>query len=68
MELIVSGARELRMKEINGMSIREMMSYLEDFGYSVGCLSNDEIVDLCIELIDGHNLEDDVGELDFGAC
>lgn len=50
------------------MSIREMMSYLEDFGYSVGCLSNDEIVDLCVELIDGHNLDDDVGELDFGAC
>ena len=50
------------------MSIREMMSYLEDFGYTVGCLSNEEIYELCVELVDGHNLEDDIGELDFGAC
>ena len=64
----MSGANELRMKGVNGMSIREMMSYLEDFGYNVGSLSNEEIHDLCVELVDGHNLEDDVGELDFGAC
>jgi len=68
MELTMTGARELRMKGVNGMSIREMMSYLEDFGYTVGCLSNEEIYELCVELVDGHNLEDDIGELDFGAC
>lgn len=62
------GASELRMEVVNGMSIREMMSLLQDFGYNVGSLSNDEIVALCVEIVDGHNLDGDPVELDFGAC
>ena len=46
------------------MSIQELISMIEEFGYSTEALSNDEIYDLAISILDGHEDEAEE-ELDF---
>ena len=58
------GASSLQLRQLEGMSIQELITMIEDFGYSTEALSNDEIYDLAISVLDGH--EDEVEEeLDF---
>ena len=47
------------------MSIDELISMIEDHGYSTEALSNDEMYDLAISILDGHEDEGDIEELDF---
>ena len=46
------------------MSIEEIISMIEDHGYSTEALSNDEIYDLAVSILDGHEDEAEE-ELDF---
>ena len=58
------GASNVQLRQLEGMSIQELISLVEDFGYSAEALSNDEIYDLAISVLDGH--DDEVEEeLDF---
>ena len=39
------------------MSIDELISMIEDHGYSTEALSNDEMYDLAVSILDGHEDE-----------
>ena len=53
--------------QLSEVSIQEMMDLLEDMGYTLGPLSNEEVVDLYISVMDGHAGEaDETEELHFG--
>lgn len=52
---------------VEGMSIEQLIEMIEDFGYSAEALSNEELNQLAISILDGHSDEGDVDELDFGA-
>ena len=53
--------------QLGEVSIGEMMDTLADMGYALGPLSNDEVVDLYISVMDGHADEaDETEELHFG--
>jgi hypothetical protein len=53
--------------DIPELTISEIIEELADMGYSTDALSNDELIELHIAVMDGHNDEGDVDELDFGA-
>ena len=58
------GASNVQLRQLEGMSIDELISMIEDQGYSTEALSNDEMYDLAVSIFDGH--EDEVlEELDF---
>ena len=44
----------------------QLIDMIEDFGYGTEGLSNDEIYSLAIGVLDGHDDESDIEELDFG--
>ena len=58
------GASSLMLRQLEGMSIDELISMIEDHGYSTEALSNDEMYDLAISILDGHEDEAEE-ELDF---
>ena len=62
----MSGASELSLETLDGLSVSEMIDFLEDMGYSADALSNEEISALCVAVIDGHKDEGgDPEDLDF---
>ena len=51
---------------VEGMSIEGLIEMIEDFGYTVEALSNEEINQLAISVLDGHADEGgDPEDLDF---
>jgi len=50
---------------VEGMSIDELIEMIEDFGYTAEALSNEEINQLAISILDGHSDEGGVEDLDF---
>ena len=63
----MSGVSGLQLTRIGEMGIQEMMSMLEDHGYDVALMSNEEIYDMCLSIFDGHQLDGDPGELSFDS-
>jgi hypothetical protein len=61
----VTGISEVRLRPLENMSIEQMIDMLVDLGYSAEGLSNDEIYDMLVSVIDGHESEDALEELDF---
>lgn len=55
----------VRLKQLDGMSLQEIIDFVSECGYGTESLGNDEIYDLAIEIIDGHGSEDAFEELDF---
>jgi len=60
----MTGISEVRLRNLDGMSIEQMIEMLVDLGYSAEGLSNDEIYGMLVEVIDGH--DEELEELDFG--
>ena len=58
------GASSFQLRQLDGMSIQELITMIEDFGYSTEALSNDEIYELSVSILDGHEDEAEE-ELDF---
>ena len=53
--------------QLSEVSIGEMMDTLAEMGYALGPLSNEEVADLYISVMDGHADEaDETEELHFG--
>ena len=50
---------------VEGMSIEQLIEMIEDFGYSAEALSNEELNQLAISILDGHSDEGDLEDLDF---
>ena len=68
----MTGVSSIRLKHLEGMSIQQIMRYVESFGYDTSALSNDDIYALAEEIMDGHwdgevNLDGDdgIGPLSF---
>ena len=62
----MTGISEVRLRPLENMSIEQMIDMLVDLGYSAEGLSNDEIHDMLVSIIDGHSDEGDPEELSFG--
>lgn len=63
----MSGINDVRLRQLEGMGIEQMIDMLVDLGYSAEGLSNDEIYDMLVGIMDGHNDEGDLEELDFNV-
>ena len=62
----MTGISEVRLRPLDGMSIEQMITMLEDLGYCAEGLSNDEIYDMLVSIMDGHSDRDGaLEELDF---
>ena len=62
----MTGISEVRLRHLDGMSIEQMITMLEDLGYGTEGLSNDEIHDMLVSIMDGHrDYDGDPEELDF---
>ena len=61
------GVSNVSLRQLEGMSLQEIIDFVTELGYSTESLSNDEIYDLAISVLDGHEDEGDIEELDFGA-
>lgn len=59
----MTGISEVRLRPLDGMSIEQMIDMLVDLGYSAEGLSNDEIYEMLVEVLDGH--DEELEELDF---
>ena len=60
----MTGISEVRLRPLEGMSIEQMISMMDDLGYSAEGLSNDEIYDILVSIMDGHS-DEALEELDF---
>jgi len=58
----VTGISEVRLRPLDNMSIEQMIDMLVDMGYSAEGLSNEEIYDMLVSVMDGH--EDEGGDLE----
>jgi len=58
----VTGISEVRLRPLDNMSIEQMIDMLVDMGYSAEGVSNDEIYDMLVSVMDGH--EDECGDLE----
>lgn len=58
------GIRDIDLVQLDGMSISELIDMIEDHGFSTEALSNDEIFELAISILDGHD-DEALEELDF---
>ena len=59
------GVSNVQLKQLEGMSLHEVIDFVTGCGFGTESLSNDEIYDLAVEIIDGHESEDALEELDF---
>ena len=62
----MTGVSSIGLKQLEGMSIQQIMRYVEAFGYDTSALSNDDIYALAEEIMDGHWDGDDT-DLDSGS-
>lgn len=63
---VMRGVSNEALSVVEGMSIDELIEMIEDFGYTVEALSNEEINQLAISILDGHADEGgDPEDLDF---
>lgn len=58
----MTGISEVRLRPLENMSIEQMIDMLVDLGYSAEGLSNDEIYDMLVSVMDGH--DDECGDLE----
>ena len=61
------GISKIQLRQLDGMSLHEIIEMVEDQGYSTEAMSNDEIYDMAVSVLDGHEDEGDIEDLDFGA-
>ena len=59
------GVSNVNLRQLEGMSLQEIIDFVTECGYGTESLSNDEIYDLAVEILDGHESEDAFEELDF---
>ena len=61
---VMRGVNDVNLKQLDGMSLSDVIEFVQGLGYCTEALSNDEIFDLAISALDGH-LDDTMEELDF---
>lgn len=58
------GVSDVNLRQLDGMTLSDVIEFVQGLGYCTEALSNDEIYDLAISALDGH-LEDSLEELNF---
>ena len=59
-------AGSIKLMQLEGMTVQEIISFVSECGYCTEALSNDEMYDLAISILDGHVDEGgDPEDLDF---
>lgn len=58
------GVSDVNLRQLDGMTLSDVIEFVQGLGYCTEALSNDEIFDLAISALDGH-LEDSLEELNF---
>ena len=57
---------DLPALDINNASLCDMQEFLINLGYNIEGISNEEVLDLCVSVLDGHRDEsEEVEELSF---
>lgn len=59
------GVKDVNLRQVDGMTLQEMIEFVVSLGYDTGSMSNDEIYEVTVEALDGHSGESDEEELDF---
>ena len=60
------GVKDVNLRQVDGMTLQEMIEFVVSLGYDTGSMSNDEIYEVTVEALDGHGSEGEEDELDFG--
>lgn len=58
------GVSDVNLKQLDGMTLSDVIEFVKGLGYCTEALSNDEIYDMAVAALDGH-LDDSLEELDF---
>jgi hypothetical protein len=59
-------AGNIKLMQLEGMSLDGIISFISECGYCTEALSNDEMYDLAVSILDGHEDEGgDPEDLDF---
>jgi len=62
----MTGASNLLPEQLDDVGIHDLISFLVSMGYSTEALSNEEIRDMVVSVLDGHSEEGgDPEDLDF---
>ena len=59
------GVSNLNLRQLDGMSLHQLIDFIEEQGYSTEAMSNDEMYELAVSILDGHEEEGDIEDLDF---
>ena len=58
------GVSNVNLRQLDGMSLNELIDFIEEQGYSTEAMGNDEMYDLAVSILDGHE-DEALEELDF---
>lgn len=61
------GITSVSCQSVDGMTLEEMIDLVEGCGFSCDAMSNDEIYELCLAIVDGHQGDSDPAELEFSS-
>ena len=59
------GVSNVNLRQLDGMSLHELIDFIEEQGYSTEAMGNDEMFDLAVSILDGHEDEGGIEDLDF---
>ena len=59
--------RDITQRRLDDMSLGEVIEFIASHGYSTDALSNETIWEIAISILDGHEDDSDLDELNFDA-
>ncbi len=59
--------RDINQRRLDDMALDEVIEFIASHGFSTDALSNDEIWEIAISILDGHEDDSELEELNFDA-
>ena len=59
--------RDINQRRLDDMALDEVIEFIASHGFSTDALSNDEIWEIAISILDGHEDDSELDELNFDA-
>ena len=59
--------RDINQRRLDDMALDEVIEFIASHGFSTDALSNDEIFEIAISILDGHEDDSEIEELNFDA-
>lgn len=63
--IVMRGSNNIMLKQLDGMTTQELITFVESVGFCAEALSNDELYELAVSILDGHEDEGEPQELSF---